>query len=96
MSSPDGTKVVVPMLNDCYAKKSLGKFVTFDVRDRENKFMHHVQSCVTAYENWTICWQGNDKVVVKGSKSGEWAYVVGLDSLYYPQQYPPYPGYEGR
>ena len=94
LASPDGAMLVIPMLNTCYYDRSLGRFVTFDVRNDDDEFMHHIQSGVAASEHWSISWRDNNTVVVTGSQSGEWAYGVGIDSLYYPHRHPPYPGWQ--
>jgi hypothetical protein len=82
--SPDGTKFIVPMKNRCYADMARGRLVTFDVRDAQGQFMHHIQSEIAAEERWAIGWCGSNTVVVKGSLTGINAYVVGIDSMYYP------------
>jgi hypothetical protein len=93
IASPDGKLLAVPMINYCIADRSLGRFVTLDVRNSRYEFMHCIQSGVAASERWAISWRDNNTVVVSGSRSGEWAYGVGIDSLYYPQRLPPYPGW---
>ena len=49
LASPDSASVGHPdaqymLLND----RSLGRFVTFDVRNASHEFMHHIQSGVAA------------------------------------------------
>jgi len=94
--SPDGLMMAIPMLNMCHADRSLGRFVSFDVRDAEWVFMHSIQSGVGASERWSITWRDNNTVVVTGSQTGEWAYGVGIDALYYPHRHPPYPGWPAQ
>jgi hypothetical protein len=93
IASPDGKMVAIPMFNYCIAKPSLGRFVTVEVRNQKYEFMHAMQSGVASYERWTISWLDNNTVAVTGSQSGEWAFGVGIDSLYYPKRHPPYPGW---
>jgi hypothetical protein len=96
VASPDGKLLAIPSINHCIAKRSLGRFVTITVRNQQHEFMHAIQSGVAASEQWTISWRDNNTVVVTGSRSGEWAYGVGIDSLYYPLQHPPYPGWSAE
>ena len=88
--------VAIVMINCCIAKRLPGRFVTLEIRNECHEFMHAIQSGVAASENWVISWRDNNTVVVTGSRSGEWAYVVGIDSLYYPQRHPPYPGWSAE
>jgi len=71
IASPDGTMFAIPMINYCIAKRSLGRFVTFEVRNERYEFMHAIQSGVAASEHWEISWRNNNTVVVTGSRSGE-------------------------
>jgi hypothetical protein len=96
ISSPDGKMVAIPMINYCIANPSLGRFVTLEVRTVDHKFMHAMQSGVAAFEHWKISWRDSNTIVVTGSQSGEWAFGVGIDSLYYPQRHPPYPGWTAK
>ena len=94
IASPDGKMLAIPMFNYCIGKRSLGRFVTIEVRNDRYEFMHAIQSGVAASERWAISWRDNNTIFVTGSQSGEWAYGVGIDSLYYPHRHPPYPGWE--
>jgi hypothetical protein len=83
ISSPDGTKSIDPMLNRSYGVSTNRRLVTFDVRDAEGQFMHHVQTDFESDEAWSIGWHTSNTVVVKGSRSGIHAYLVGVDSMVY-------------
>jgi hypothetical protein len=91
--SPDGRMLAIPMFNRCVVNRLPGRFVTLEIRNSSNEFVHAIQSGVAASEHWEVGWRDNNTVVVRGSRSGEWAYGVGVDSLYHPERHPPYPGW---
>ena len=79
--SPDGELQLVPMANEDYTDAKRGRLLTFDVRDANDDFRHHVQTDAQWTAEWVLGWHDDNTVVVRSSDIGICVYQVGLDSM---------------
>lgn len=79
--NPSGMLCVVPMANVSYSHPQDGRLVTFDVRNAKDEFVHHVQTAIPAYGNWTIGWYDDTTVLVRSSAAEPEAFAVGTSGL---------------
>ena len=81
IQSPNGAMSIVPMANKSYSDPSLGRLITFDVRDAKSEFLHHVQTDAPADQPWAIGWHDDNTIVVTSDMVPPSAYVVGINSM---------------
>ena len=79
--SPDGSLSMEVMANKHYMNPGLGRVVTFDVRDSNRQFMHHVQTETSWWSEWSLSWYDNHIILIQVNDTVKFAYEVGAGSM---------------
>lgn len=79
ISSPNERLFLVPMVNESYADNDTRLLVTFDVRNQQDEFVHHVQSEAPGGDPWVLGWHDDNTVVLASDVTGIQAWTVDSD-----------------
>ena len=79
IGSPNASLFLVPMVNESYADTDERRLVTFDVRNEQDEFVHHVQSDAPGDEPWVLGWHDDNTVVLASEVTGIQAWTVGSE-----------------
>ncbi len=90
--SPDGTLLLEVMANKHYKNPAVGRVVTFDIRDLNRQFMHHVQTQTSWWNEWSLMWYDNHIILIQENDTVKFAYEVGTGSMVNVLNWPPYGG----
>ena len=77
------------MANKHYKNPGLGRVVTFDVRQLNQQFLHHVQTQTSWWDDWSLTWYDDHIILIQENETVKFAYEVGTGSmvnvLYWPR-----------
>ena len=79
--SPNAKLFIEMMANRHYTKPILSRVVTFDVRDENCLFRHHIQTDVSWFDDWSLVWHDSNTILITLNKIPQSAYQVGTDSM---------------
>ena len=71
--SPDGELLLIPMANKDYTDAKRGRLLTFDVRDANGDFRHHVQTDAQWTAEWVLGWHDDNTQSLSGVATSAYA-----------------------
>ena len=83
IASPNSSLQLVPMVNKSYTDDDDRMLVTFDVRNKDDEFVHHVQSNAPGDQPWALGWHNDNMVVLMSDATGVQAWIVGAGAIVY-------------
>ena len=79
IASPSGTMTLTPSVNQSKADATKYLCVEFDIHDKSNKLLYHVQSGASDIQKWAIGWFDDSTIVLYSSDIGTYAWKIAGD-----------------